>query len=370
MRISRTLLIQISLFVLTVITTTFAGAEWLGKSVWMEGFGWAEFTSGFAFSIPFLLILTVHEFGHYFTAQFHKVRVTLPYYIPMWFLGIGPSIGTMGAFIKIKGAIFSRKEYFDIGIAGPLAGFVVAVVVLAIGFSTLPPIDYLYDIHPEYEQWGADYGQYAYEDSDGLQFQIGGNLLFWLFEHFVADPARMPHPNEIIHYPLLFAGYLALFFTALNLLPIGQLDGGHILYGMVGAKWHGRIASSFFVLFVTYAGIGYLNPYDLGEYFVIYILAYLAFLYFIFYSLTPKVKDRLMIATTVLTVQFLISFVLPTYTGYSGWLFFAFILGRFLGIFHPPVPINAPLSRGRMVLGVVAWIVFALCFSPQPFVVS
>ncbi len=364
---NKQLIIQISLFLLTIFTTTMAGLEWLGRSVWMEDFQWSEFSDGFAFSFPFLLILTVHEFGHYFTAQYYKVKVTLPYYIPMWFLGFGISIGTMGAFIKIKDHIQSRKEYFDIGIAGPLAGFVVAVLVLYIGFTTLPPPEYIFEIHPEYEQWGLDYPDHAYEDNEGISFQIGPTIMFWLFENYVADPTRVPNANEVMHYPLLFAGYLALFFTALNLLPIGQLDGGHILYGLVGAKWHRRIASTLFVVFVTYAGIGIINPHEMDDTFALYLVGYLALLYYLFYSMTPNKKNRLMYASIVLSVQFFISFFWPDFKGYTGWLVFAFLIGRFLGVHHPPVIDDRPLSTGRKVLGWLALFVFVLCFSPSPF---
>ena len=149
----KTLIIHIVLFVVTVVATTFAGAEWMfGKSMIYgdELLSSSEILAGLYFSIPFLGILTVHEFGHYFTAKYYKVKVSLPFYIPLW-LGFVPmpSIGTMGAFIRIKGLIQSRKEFFDIGIAGPLAGFVVALFVLTYGFTNLPDADYIFEIHPE-----------------------------------------------------------------------------------------------------------------------------------------------------------------------------------------------------------------------------
>lgn len=358
------------LFLVTLITTTMAGAEWMGKSMWMESFTFSDFAVGFSFSFPFLLILSVHEFGHYFTAQYHKVKVTLPYYIPLWFFGLGPSIGTMGAFIKIQDPIYTRKHYFDIGIAGPLAGFVVAVIVLFIGFTNLPPKEYIYEIHPEYKEWGMDYPKYAYEDKEGLSLQLGPNLLFSFFEHYVADPTLLPHPNEVIHYPLLLAGYLALFFTALNLLPIGQLDGGHILYGFVGARWHRRIASILFIAFLTYAGVGVINPHKIDNYFGLYLAGYVFFLYYACTSLTRKKQDRLVIAVSIMAVQFFITYFFPMAEGYSGWLLFAFLIGRVLGVQHPPVPIDQPLSQGRKILGWIAFVVFILCFSPEPLILE
>ena len=179
---TRTHVIQAALFIITIITTTMAGAEWMfgnifgfvydmlffligqpdGKEVPIptKPMGWAEFIQGFHFSIPFLLILTIHEFGHYFVAKAHKVKVTLPYYIPLWF-GISQSIGTLGAFIRIKEVVKSRVKFFDIGIAGPLAGFLAALVVLWYGFTHLPPPDYIFKIHPEYERFGLNYPQFA-----------------------------------------------------------------------------------------------------------------------------------------------------------------------------------------------------------------
>ncbi len=387
------LIIQVSLFLITIFTTTMAGLEWLGRSVWMEDFQWSEIIDGFAFSLPFLLILTVHEFGHYLTAQYYKVKVTLPYYIPMWFLGVGPSIGTMGAFIQIKDKIHSRKEYFDIGIAGPLAGFVVAFVLLVIGYRTLPETEYIYEFHPEYEVFGENFeekmlgldttilkrdlnvrrmGFKALDDTIRTNrpgsIYFGDNLLMIIGRNYFApDDRYAPSAREVMHYPLLLASFLAFFFTALNLLPIGQLDGGHILYGLVGAKWHGRIASGLFVLFVTYAGIGIINPHQIGDTFGLYLVGYMAVLYYLFYSMTPNKRDRLMYAAIVLTVQFFISFFWPDVKGYTGWLVFAFLIGRFLGVHHPPVRDDAPLSTGRKVLGWITLIVFILCFSPSPF---
>jgi len=152
------------LFLVTVITTTLAGAEWMYGRFFLFGpnaMGWKEFFGGFEYSIPFLLILTTHEFGHYFTARYHKIKTTLPYYIPMWF-GFMPSFGTMGAFIRVKERANSRIQNFDIGVSGPLAGFAIALIVLTIGYTQLPPKEYVLQIHPEYEALGPDYDQYIY----------------------------------------------------------------------------------------------------------------------------------------------------------------------------------------------------------------
>ena len=126
------ILIHLSLFVVTFITTTLAGAEWTyGRSVFMPDYTWVDFLSGMSYAIPFLLILTVHEFGHYFTAIHYRVKTTLPYFIPL--PPITFMFGTMGALIRLKGKVSSKLHHFDIGIAGPLAGFVVAFAVLLYG---------------------------------------------------------------------------------------------------------------------------------------------------------------------------------------------------------------------------------------------
>lgn len=372
----KTLFIQITLFVITLITTTLAGSEWVhGHFILFDeqgNFGINSFftldkmVSGIQFATAFVGILTVHEFGHYFTAKYYKIDVTLPYYIPFWFSGL-LSIGTFGAFIKIKQQINSRKEFFDVGYAGPLAGIAVALVVLFYGFTHLPPAEYIFTIHPEYQQYGLDYANYAYKNLEG-SFSIGTNLLFLFFENFVADPALVPNHYELMHYPFLFAGYLACFFTALNLMPIGQLDGGHILYGLVGEKWHKYISTSIYMIFVFYAGLGIINPWEVKDIFDTDTLLYLGFLFFAFNKIGGNFKTSLLIALSILVSQFCFSYLFPYITGYNGWLVFAFVLGRFLGITHPKATFDEPLDTKRKVIGYVSLVVFILCFTPKPFI--
>jgi membrane-associated protease RseP (regulator of RpoE activity) len=330
-------------------------------------FTWGDFVSGMEFSIPFLLILTVHEFGHYFTAQYHKVKSSLPYYIP--FPPFPLSIGTMGAIIRMRSKIQSTTHNFDIGIAGPLAGFVVALAVLFYGFAALPPAEYIFQIHPEYERYGLNYAEHVYQSSEGvIDVVIGKNLLFLFFEKFVADPARMPNPHEIMHYPYLFAGFLALVFTSLNLLPIGQLDGGHVLYGLVGYKKHKIVASVFFVGFMFYAGLGieYLQPSQPLSMLQWTIPGYGLFLYFCFRGLGQSTRDTIMYALLMVAIQFGLAVLYPNLHGYSGWLLFGFLIGRFLGIQHPPTEIEEPLDEKRQILGWIAILIFILCFTPNP----
>lgn len=367
----RRVLIQIVLFVTTFVTTTLAGSEWTyGRSILMPGYTWADFFSGMEYSIPFLLILTVHEFGHYFAAKFHRIAVTLPYYLPMPPLPF--SIGTMGAIIRLRQRVYSKKQNFDIGLAGPLAGFITALVILFYGFLTLPEPEHIFTIHPEYEEYGLDYADYVYQNQNEnvLDITIGQNLLFMFFETYVAEPGRMPNPHEIIHYPYLFAGFLSLVFTFLNLLPIGQLDGGHVVYGLFGFRIHRIIASVVFIAFLFYAGIGLVTPRDSLDSLVWWVPGSIAFLYFALTGLGLSSRDTLMYALVIFAGQFTLSWLYPNLQGYSGWMLFAFIIGRFIGIPHPPSEIEEPLDTKRIILGWLSLIIFVICFTPQPLMIT
>jgi len=364
-------LLHTSLFIVTFITTTLAGAEWTyGKSIFAEaGFTWNDFASGMPYSIPFLFILTVHEFGHYFTARYYQVNTTLPYYIPLPFLPF--SLGTLGAIIRIKSPVESKQQHFDIGIAGPLAGFMATLIVLVYGFTHLPPADYIFQMHPEYAQYGADYADHVYSAEymskvSGLDVTIGKNLLFYFFEKFVGDPSRIPNAHEIMHYPFLFAGFLSLIFTSINLLPIGQLDGGHVLYGLLGYRGHRSVATVFFILFLFYAGLGYVSPLSPNSVLVWEIPLFVGFLFVCLTGLRMNWKDKLMYALVIFVTQFLLVKFIPDLHGYPGWLLFVFIIGRFMGVLHPPSRIEEPLSAGRQVLGWIALLIFIISFSPAP----
>jgi membrane-associated protease RseP (regulator of RpoE activity) len=392
---SRRILLQIGLFITTCITTTLAGADFCyNKSIYKYGapgddfviafndqFTWTDFALGLQFSIPLLLILTVHEFGHYFMAMYHRVKASLPYYIPFPPIpALGPFIGTMGAIIRIRTRVMSNVQNFDIGLAGPLAGFIVALLVLFYGFTNLPHQDYVFQFHPEYEQYGADYADIVYEEEyvkergGAMYIYLGSNLLFEFFSQFVADPERVPNPYELMHYPILVAGFISLFFTALNLLPIGQLDGGHITYGLFGKKGHQMIASAFFVLLIFYSGLGMVNIHTdkgvtagyLPDLIWLIPLA-IWFNYFCFQALGLSVKSTFMVAMVVFTIQFLITAIFPTANGFRGWILFGIVIARFLGVNHPPSEIEQPLDAKRIILGWLTLIIFIVCFSPIPF---
>ena len=375
---AKTYAIHLGLFIATLITTTLAGAEWMfGSYIFLEDYSWNDFMAGFAFSIPFLSFLTTHEFGHYLVARYHKVETTLPYYLPFWlgFLVI-PTIGTVGAVIRIKEQIKSRKIYFDVGVAGPIAGFLVGLFILFYGFTNLPPADYIFEIHPEYEQYGPDYEKYAYgeaREGEGWALALGTSLLFDFFKEYVApDPSLVPNVFEIAHYPWLLAGFLALLFTALNLLPIGQLDGGHIIYGILGKKWHGILSPAFLILLVFYSGLGMITPEHLNG--VVQFkpdMWWQAPLYFWFLTITlyrvfSSVQLRLMWSLAIFAGQIILLLLFNDIQGYSGWLFYAFLLGRFMGVSHPEPVVDQPLDFKRKLLGWFALLIFILCFSPAP----
>ncbi len=367
----RRIVLQFFLFLTTFVTTTLAGADWTyGKSIFMPEYSWSDFVSGLEFSIPFLLFLTVHEFGHYFMAAYHKVKTTLPYYIP--FLPLLPSIGTMGAVIRIQSRMYSKKQNFDVGLAGPLAGFGVALVILFYGFTHLPEPEYIYQFHPEYEKHGLNYAESVYQDLPDENFNVsfGENLLFVFFKSFVADPSKVPNPHEIMHYPYLFAGFLSLVFTALNLLPVGQLDGGHIVYGLFGFKVHRVIASVAFLGLLLYSGLGVISPKDDPSDLILWIPLSVIFLYTVLTALGLSKTDTIMYALILLAIFLILSWALPQAKGYPAWLVYVFVIGRFLGVQHPPAEIEEPLDEKRIILGWIALFIFIISFSPAPFIIK
>jgi Zn-dependent protease len=162
----------------------------------------SELLPGLPFSLTLMFILLAHEMGHYLYARHYRVYATLPYFVPF------PSlIGTLGAFIRIKGAIPSRAALFDIGIAGPIAGFVPACLALAVGLARSQP--------------GIV--------SEAPRAQLGFPVLFSLAARFLHIPGPV---SAISLHPIAVAAWVGLFATALNLLPGGQLDGGHRLFSV------------------------------------------------------------------------------------------------------------------------------------------
>ncbi|MEO8446809.1 MAG: site-2 protease family protein [bacterium] len=301
------ILINILLFFTTFFTTTLAGVQWANK----DPFQLENFSSGLTYSILILLVISTHEFGHYFAAKIHRVPVTLPYYIPFPFLFLNP-FGTMGAVIRMKARYYSRKALLDIGAAGPIAGWITSVIILIIGFANLPPVNYLYNIHPEYAATGIPVSG----------FTFGYNILFLAFEKiFASSPdVFMPPMNEMYHYPFLCVGWFGLLITSLNMLPVGQLDGGHISYAMFGDK-HKYAAYIVFALLVIFGLAGIIPFFGINLNF-----------------------------------------------GSLNWLLWAILIFFVIKIKHPPVysENEEPLSAGRMITGWFTFVIFIISFCPVP----
>ncbi len=281
----RPIWINIVLLIATVITTTIAGSiQWASiyNASWSQIIEPKYLIDGFLyFSIPLLSILGIHEMGHYFTSKKHNLDTSLPYFIPL----PPPFIlGTFGALISTREPIPDRKTLLDVGISGPICGFLVAIPVCLIGlfFMQQNPIVPL---------------EAASEGTLSITFPL---LLQAISSIFSIEP------NAIMH-PTLFAGWVGLFLTAINLMPIGQLDGGHVSRALFKEK-------------SKYAGW-------------IVIIA-------------------------ILTLGLF----------YTGWLMLAFIILFLIGTQHNP-PLNefSPLDTKRKILGIIAFVIFILCFAPIPF---
>ena len=280
---------HIVLFLLTVATTTLVGAEHF--RAFAIDFGaraaapvsWTTILNGLWYSASILAILGAHEFGHYYACRYYRVDASLPYFLPAPL----PLTGTLGAFIRIRQTIPGKRELFDIGIAGPIAGFLVAVPVLLVGMSLsrvapLPP------------------------NTSGF-VELGEPLLFKAIAYlFYGTP---PEGYSINMHPMAFAAWFGLLATALNLFPIGQLDGGHISYAVLGR-------ASTFVTLITVA-----------------VLIGLTFV------------SSSWLVWTVLTVVMLVTF----------------------GPRHPrTIDEDVPLDRSRLWLALAAAVMFIMCFTPAP----
>lgn len=206
----RTPWLNVILFILTLGTTTWVGAAYQGINLWNEPW---RFAAGLPYALGLMIILGAHELGHYFTARAHNMKVTLPYFIPVPF-----ALGTFGAFIQMKSPSKDRRALFDVGIAGPLAGLVFAIPALLIGLqsSTILP--------------AANTVTMMQKGSD-----VGSSVLFALLAKLSLGD-RLIEGHNILMSPLAFAGWLGILVTALNLLPIGQLDGGHVAHALFGRR--------------------------------------------------------------------------------------------------------------------------------------
>lgn len=279
---------HVALLALTILTTTLTGAghyeAFLGELNTRDvDLTFAESVlSGLWYSGTILLILGFHEFGHYFACRYYDVDASLPFFIPAPL----PLTGTLGAFIRIREPIPNKRMLFDIGIAGPIAGFVVAVPALFIGLA----MSNVVEVQPSPN---------LLELGEPLLFQGVAQLLF----------GTQPDHLSINLHPVAFAAWFGLLATALNLFPIGQLDGGHISYAVLGRK------SSWVTL---------------GMVIVAVVLTY--------FSMSWLVWTMLMIVML-------------------------FMFGRH----HPRTyDEDEPLDRGRVMLAIFALVMFVVCFTPAP----
>jgi membrane-associated protease RseP (regulator of RpoE activity) len=235
--------LHVALFLATLATTTFAGAVLVGAIPYDNPFdllsgsyplprpfapAWA---AGLGFSLPLLAVLLCHELGHYLTARWYALDVSPPYFIPV---PLVPSfIGTMGAFIRLRTVLADRRQLFDVGAAGPVAGFAIALPLLWVGMAHSHPL-------PGHGELGG-----MLVSIGGDTIGLGDSLVTLLVRRLALGPA-----GAVVLGPAAFAGWVGMLVTMLNLLPISQLDGGHVLYA-AAPRWHGRIAVAFWVAVIA-----------------------------------------------------------------------------------------------------------------------
>ena len=235
--------VHVVLFLATLFTTTFAGAVLAHAIAYdnpLDLFTWSyplpqhfarAWAAGFGFSVPLLAILLCHELGHYVAARRYDLDVSPPYFIPV---PLVPSfIGTMGAFIRLRTVLSDRRQLFDVGSAGPIAGFVVALPVLAVGLAMSHPAT------------GGEALTGLWLDIDGSKAALGQSVVTLVLQYLIRGSGA-----ALVVHPVAFAGWIGMFVTMLNLLPISQLDGGHILYAAL-PRWQRRIAVGFWSLIVV-----------------------------------------------------------------------------------------------------------------------
>lgn len=271
------------LFLLTCLSTFLVGIGAGGPET--PVMTWPVFLNGVSYSGPLMLILLCHEMGHYLQARRHRIPATLPFFIPTppWF-GL---FGTMGAVIVQDGRAADRRSLFDIAVSGPIAGFLIALPATWYGVQHSTVLE-IPDPPP-----------------GKVVISFGDPLILKAMVY--AKHGVLPPKHDVIAGPLFFAGWVGLFLTGLNLLPIGQLDGGHTLYTLLGKPAH-RVA----------------------------FIAWLALIAYMIYA------------------------------QYWGYVVFAGLLAM-MGIFHPPTTDDEqPLGTGRTIVGWLTMGLLLICFIPQP----
>ena len=273
---ARSLTVHAVLLAATLLSATLAGVD-VGPSELVAHP--ALFLRGLPFAATLVTILLVHELGHYLTCLRYRVSASLPYFLPAPLIS---PVGTFGAFIRIRSRFPDRRALFDIGAAGPWAGFVVALAATVIGLA-----------HSTVLARPQDWHGYEWGDS--------------LLTAFLIRVVLHVDSATVLLHPVAFAGWFGLFVTSLNLLPVGQLDGGHVLYATLGRP-------------------------------------------------TPRIAALLIAFLVWLGVR-----------GYPGWLLWAVIITVFLSLGHPPTDDDRrPLDPARRLAALATLVLFVLTFVPEP----
>lgn len=271
--------LPVILFIVTIFTTLLAGSYQEGGEPFRRP---ADLVKGIPFSFTLMSILFVHEMGHYVTSKYYRVKTTLPYFIPGPWAPFG--IGTFGAFIRMRSPILRKNALLDIGAAGPIAGFVVSIFAVGVGLYSSKIVEI--------------------QEGNAL-LRLGDPLMFTLLAHFLGKVP--PAGYDVALSSVAFAGWFGFFVTSMNLLPIGQLDGGHIAYALLGRKQR------------------------------------------------------------FLSIGMVIALVILGATGWPGWYIWA-ILISFLGLHHPPtMDEDVPLDLKHQLIGWGSIVLFIVTFMPVPF---
>lgn len=306
---SRRWLVPLLLLLVTMATTLWVGGmEWnAGALLRKENPGLPDvFAAGIPYAFPLLGILLFHEMGHFIAGKIHKLQISLPYFIP-----IPLALGTMGALIIYKSRIGSAKKLIDVAVAGPISGIVIATVLMIIGLN-LSSVEKL-------------------TPGMGLIIQEGQSLYYIFLKWLVFG--SLPEGYDVFLHPVAWAAWVGLFVTMINLLPVGQLDGGHVAYALLGirqnrisALLHGSMIGLAAAVGLYYGGRAFLAGSVLED-----------------------------IITEALTGSF-----------WLAWAFVLYILKRIGRGYHPPVLEDRGLDRKRIVIGIATLILFLFLFMPIP----
>ena len=368
------------LFGLTVVSVILTGIVTLGADEsappWRSSLAAAfhpagAISHGLQFAGSLLLILVAHELGHYVAARLHKVDASLPFFIPLPILS---PFGTMGAVIRMRGVIPTRRALLDIGASGPLAGLCFAIPLYI---------------------WGAAHSHLVVLTDGGDTTQLGESVLVKLIDHFVAPP--VPEGMDLLFSPVAFGAWGGMFVTMINLLPVGQLDGGHVAYSLFGPKQdryaqlvHRSMLVFFFVVVFGHItrdlrnglGLMYLGRHLSTSMFWLVWFNVLAILGTLSRPRTEEPKPgTLTIRMRLASLAGLVIVAMIAHDNHSPLLPLAFFVGLGLliameirggtlrrhDLLDHPATAKEPLDLVRAAIAVVTLLIFGLLFMPEPF---